>query len=267
MGSCTQEVISCRRGAEVPGLRLQREQATETAHRAEGAIAPQAENPGTDATDARNQAGTNAEGTDGLRKGLEELLRLLSDARGPASSGGMDTTSVAIHDLDGNAGSSGTDSYVNAGLLRHSLHKQRVGRTVHGGWRTARPCPSRFRSSASTLWVFLGCSRVLRSPLNRPMRTRMSGGAAEESERLPLCRFHEELLTLRTLFGVTVVGKACVTGCYFLAIATEARVVSQSIFSVAPFPVFANEIAKFSTGEGSVETFISIRARSLDGPA
>ena len=201
--------------------------------------------------DARNQAGTIL-GLDGLRKGLEELLRLLSDARGPASSGGMDTTSVAIHDLDGDAGSSGTDSYVNAGLLRHSLHKQRVGRTVHGGWRTARPCPSRFRSSASTLWVFLGCSRVLRSPLNRPMRTRMSGGAAEESERLPLCRFHEELLTLRTLFGVTVVGKACVTGCYFLAIATEARVVSQSIFSVAPFPVFANEIAKFSTGEGSV---------------
>ena len=100
-------------------------------------------------------------------------------------------------DLDGIARSSGTDRYVNAGLLRHSLHKQRVGRTVHGGWRTARPCPSRFRSSASTLWVFLGCSRVLRSPLNRPMRTRMSGGAAEESERLPLCRFHEELLTLR----------------------------------------------------------------------
>src|SRR5260370_31443485 len=31
---------------------------------------------------------------------MEELLRLLSDALGTASSGGMDTTSVAIHDLE-----------------------------------------------------------------------------------------------------------------------------------------------------------------------
>ena len=56
-----------------------------------------------------------------------------------------------------------------------------------------------------------------------------------------------------------VVGKVCVTGCYFLAIATEARVVSQSIFKVPPFPAFSNEIVKFSTGEGSAETFMSIR--------
>jgi thiosulfate/3-mercaptopyruvate sulfurtransferase len=41
-----------------------------------------------------------------------------------------------------------------------------------------------------TLVAFLGCSTVLRNPLNRPMRTRMSGGVAGESGRpLPLCRF------------------------------------------------------------------------------
>src|SRR5664279_3763973 len=81
-------------------------------------------------------------------------------------------------------------SYVNAGLVRHSLHKQRVARTSPGVWRTARPCPSRFRSPTLTLLVFLGCSMALRDPLNRPMRTRMSGGVAGESGRpLPLCRF------------------------------------------------------------------------------
>src|SRR5664279_2558226 len=80
-------------------------------------------------------------------------------------------------------------SYVNAGLVRHSLHKQRVARTAPGVWRTARPCPSRFRSPTLTLLVFLGCSMALRDPLNRPMRTRMSGGVAGESGRpLPLCR-------------------------------------------------------------------------------
>jgi hypothetical protein len=84
-------------------------------------------------------------------------------------------------------------SYVNAGLVRHSLHKQRVARTVPGVWRTARPCPSRFRSPTSTLLVFLGCSMALRDPLNRPMRTRMSGGVAGASGRpLPLCRFRSQ---------------------------------------------------------------------------
>ena len=37
---------------------------------------------------------------------------------------------------------------------------------------------------------FLPCLTVQRNPLNRPMRTRMSGGVAGESGRpLPLCRF------------------------------------------------------------------------------
>src|ERR1700680_1185611 len=60
----------------------------------------QAEDSATDATDARDQSRTNAEGTDGLLKGLEELLRLLSNALGAENSRSMDTTSVAIHDLE-----------------------------------------------------------------------------------------------------------------------------------------------------------------------
>ena len=90
---------------------------------------------------------------------------------------------------NGSTASNGTGSYANAGLVRNSLHKRRVVRTVPGGWRTARPCPSRFRSPTSTLSVFLGCSMALRNPLNRPMRTRMSGGVAGASgPPLPLCR-------------------------------------------------------------------------------
>lgn len=55
-------------------------------------------------------------------------------------------------------------------------------------------------------------------------------------------------------------------GGYFLEIITEARVVSQSRFSIAPLPIFSKEMVKSSTGEGSAETFIGMRARSLDGP-
>ena len=73
--------------AEVLGVQLQQQQGTETAHRAEGPVALQAENPGTDATDTRDQSGANAEGTDGLLKGLEELLRLLSDTLAAEGSG------------------------------------------------------------------------------------------------------------------------------------------------------------------------------------
>jgi hypothetical protein len=58
-----------------------------------------------------------------------------------------------------------------------------IVRTAPGGWRAALPCPSRFRSPTLTLLVFLGCSTALRNPLNRPMRTRMSGGVAGESGR------------------------------------------------------------------------------------
>jgi RNA-directed DNA polymerase len=67
---------------------------------AEGSVALQAENPGTDATDARHQSGTNAEGTDGLPKGLEELLRLLSDTLTAAATSSMDTPSSAVHALE-----------------------------------------------------------------------------------------------------------------------------------------------------------------------
>ena len=60
----------CAEQLGVLGVQLQQQQRTEAAHRAEGHVALQAENPGTDATDERNQSGTNAEGTNGLLKGL-----------------------------------------------------------------------------------------------------------------------------------------------------------------------------------------------------
>jgi hypothetical protein len=78
-GERGQECSGSTSRAEVLGVQFQQQQGTETAYRAEGPVALQAENPGTDATDARHQSGTNAERTDGLLKGLEGLLRLLSD--------------------------------------------------------------------------------------------------------------------------------------------------------------------------------------------
>ena len=63
-------------------------------------IALQAESPGVDATDTRDQSGTNAEGTRGLLKGLEELLQLLSDALDTAKPRLLDTPQVAIDDLE-----------------------------------------------------------------------------------------------------------------------------------------------------------------------
>jgi hypothetical protein len=95
----------------------------------------------------------------------------------------MDTPSSAVHDLEAMETREAAAVWEAKGLVRHSLHKRRLVRTVPGVWRTARPCPSRFRFPTSTLLVFLGCSMTLRDPLNRPMRTRMSGGVAGESGR------------------------------------------------------------------------------------
>jgi hypothetical protein len=86
--------------AEVLGVQLQSQQGTEAAHCAKGPAALQAENSGTDATDTRDQSGTDAEGTYGLLKGLEELLRFLSDSLAAENSGSMDTASSAFHDLE-----------------------------------------------------------------------------------------------------------------------------------------------------------------------
>src|SRR6266478_2668880 len=72
---------------KVPGVQLQPQQRAEAAHLAEGFTALQAEDPGSDATNTRNQSGTNDEGTCGILKGLEELLRLLSDTFAAESSG------------------------------------------------------------------------------------------------------------------------------------------------------------------------------------
>ena len=82
------------------GVQLQQQQGTKAAHCAQGPVALQAENSGTDTTDTRDQSGTNAEGTYGLLKGLEELLRLLSDPFAAENSGPMDTASSAFHDLE-----------------------------------------------------------------------------------------------------------------------------------------------------------------------
>ena len=53
---------------------------------------------------------------------------------------------------------------------------------------------------------------------------------------------------------------------YIFEMSTDARVVSQSIRIVQPLAVLSNAIVKFSTVEGSVDAFMSIRARSSDAP-
>jgi hypothetical protein len=91
--------------------------------------------------------------------------------------------------------------------LRSMIWKQRyaklrhlgVGRDLaaqtasspHGPWRLriAQTYNTRSLSLISIRFVFLDFSMALRNPLNRRMRTRMSGGVAGESGRLlPLCR-------------------------------------------------------------------------------
>ena len=70
-----------------------------------------------------------------------------------------------------------------------SPHKRRAVLTTRGAWRIAPLCNAPYPSLTLTLSVFLAFSMALRNPLNRPMRTRMSGGVAGESGRpLPLCR-------------------------------------------------------------------------------
>jgi len=51
-------------------------------------------------TDTRDQSGADDEGTCGLLKGLEELLRFLSDSFAAEGAGSLDTASTAIHDLE-----------------------------------------------------------------------------------------------------------------------------------------------------------------------
>ena len=77
-----------------------------------------------------------------------------------------------------NAGSSGTQSYVISGSAGTSPHKRRAAHTALGIWRTARPCLTRFLLLTSIRLVSLACSLAMRNPLNRRMRTRMSGGVA-----------------------------------------------------------------------------------------
>jgi hypothetical protein len=68
--------------------------------------------------------------------------------------------------------------------------ERRAVRTARGDWRIAPLYNTRYPSLTSIRLVFLDSSMALRNPLNRRMRTRMSGGVAGESGRpLPLCRF------------------------------------------------------------------------------
>ena len=53
---------------------------------------------------------------------------------------------------------------------------------------------------------------------------------------------------------------------YFLAMGTEARVLSQSMFMVPPLADLSKEIVKFSTGAGKLDTFMPTRAKSFEGP-
>ena len=59
-----------------------------------------AKSPGTDATDAGRESGTDDEGTRQLSTRLEELLRLQPDTLGAAKARIMDPMQVAICDLE-----------------------------------------------------------------------------------------------------------------------------------------------------------------------
>jgi hypothetical protein len=122
--------------AEVPWVQLQPQQGTEAAHRAEGPAALQAEDPGADAMDTRNQPGTDDEGTRSLFTGLEELLRLLSDTLAAESSGGMDTASVAIHALEAMETREAAVRAVASTWGRQSSGRTNGG-SPHGPWHLA----------------------------------------------------------------------------------------------------------------------------------
>jgi RNA-directed DNA polymerase len=64
------------------------------------------------------------------------------------------------------------------GIGRDLPHKRRAAHTALGIWRTARLCLTRFLLLTSIRLVSLACSLAMRNPLNRRMRTRMSGGVA-----------------------------------------------------------------------------------------
>ena len=53
---------------------------------------------------------------------------------------------------------------------------------------------------------------------------------------------------------------------FFSRISMDARVVSQSSFIVQLVPAGSNETVKFSSADGSFESFISMRAKSNFSP-
>src|SRR5712664_242520 len=89
---------------------------------------------------------------------------------------------------------------------------------------------------------------------SRPPRTRAFQRAEQKQKGAPLnCR--TRLLTISEIVGL-----------YIFDISTDARVVSQSMRSVQPLAVLSKAMVKFSAAEGSADAFMSIRAKSSDGP-
>src|ERR1022692_1342945 len=92
----------------------------------------------------------------------------------------MDTASSAIHDLETveTRQSAVREATSTRGEIRISPHRRRAVRSARGDWRIVPPCILRCPLRTSTLLVFHDCLVLYRDPLNRRMRTRMSGGVA-----------------------------------------------------------------------------------------
>src|SRR5260370_8467448 len=88
---------------------------------------------------------------------MEELLRLLSDALGTASSGGMDTTSVAIHDLE-------AMETRKAAVREVASTRARSGPRRTNGGQPTRPLASGEQSGP----VLPAAHRLLRFPCSPP---------------------------------------------------------------------------------------------------
>ena len=179
-GERAEECGGTTAGAEVPGLQLYRRERTETAHRAEGAAPVQAENTGTDATDAGHQHGTDDQ-------------ELASYLRGWKGYFGFSQTPSVLRQLEAwmrrRLRSVIWKQWKRSKVRFAKLRQRNVGNDLaaqtagssHGPWRLAN---SPALSSAFPIAYFdsLGLPRLLvcfsSTELNRRMRTRMYGGVA-----------------------------------------------------------------------------------------
>src|SRR5436190_6460870 len=138
---------------------------------------------GTDATDTRDQSGTDDEGTRHLGSRMEELLRLQPDALGAAQARGMAATQVAIRDLEAMEAQQG--AVCSATPAKHRTCPRGSNRR-QSPWAMAHRQQSGFVASFSD--CLLRCARSSATArygsssteLNRRMPTRMYGGGAGE---------------------------------------------------------------------------------------